>query len=226
MIAITCDNCDKALQVDDQLAGTKYACPHCSDINRIPKRVITDQSVEEPDEDAVEESSKEEHIDKAAAAGYPADSGAEVRVMRVRRCWFRSRVIRFVLVSAIGLAGVIGLIWMAIGDHTSWYYAGFVPMALFMVGMIGWWWVTRFTASLEITTKRTIMHHGLFSRSTSEVVHDNIRNVTVDQSFLQRMYRVGKLGIASSGQDGIEIQVNHLPNPDRLSEIIDLYRPL
>ena len=38
--------------------------------------------------------------------------------------------------------------------------------------------------------------------------------------------RVGRIGISSSGQDGIELQVNHLKNPDYLREVIDLYRPL
>ncbi len=227
MISITCDNCDQILEVDDQLAGTKYPCPNCGDINRIPAK--PDSVIENKPKPAIESSQIEEpdeHIDKAAAAGYPADSGPEVRVLKVRRCWIRSRIIRFALVSAIGLAGVVGLIWIPIAEKSTWYFALFGPMTAFAVGMLGWWWISRFTAALEITTKRTIMHRGLFSRSTSEVVHDNIRNVTVDQTFLQRVYKVGKLGIASSGQDGIEIQINHLPNPDNLAEIIGLYRPL
>ncbi|MBL4590641.1 MAG: PH domain-containing protein [Phycisphaerales bacterium] len=213
MISMTCDNCEKALEVDDTLAGTKYPCPDCGDINRVP-------------EGSPETEKPTEQIDKAAAAGHPSDTGPEVRVMRVRRCWIRSRILRFLMIAVIGIAGVVGLIWVPVKDANGWYNAIFVPMAFGALGLIGWWWIKRFTASIEITTKRTIMHHGLFSRSTSEVVHDNIRNVTVDQSFLQRCYKVGRLGIASSGQDGIEIQINHLPKPDEIREIIDLYRPL
>jgi uncharacterized membrane protein YdbT with pleckstrin-like domain len=100
------------------------------------------------------------------------------------------------------------------------------PGALISGGLLAWWWVERFTAAVVITTKRTTMHNGFFRKSTSEVVHDSIRNMQVDQTFWQRVWRVGKLGISSSGQDGVEIQVNHLPNPNRLREIIDLYRPL
>jgi uncharacterized membrane protein YdbT with pleckstrin-like domain len=86
--------------------------------------------------------------------------------------------------------------------------------------------VDRLGAAFEVTTKRTVMHRGFFSRATSEVVHDNIRNIQVDQTFLQRVFGVGRIGISSSGQDGVEIQVNHLREPDKLREIIDLYRPI
>lgn len=216
MIRIQCDNCDKLLEIEDELSGTKYPCPECGDINRVPEQTSIER---EPMESA-------DRADKAAAAGYPSDTGPEVRVMKIRRCWARSRVIRFALAVLIGLVGLIGLIWVPVTDQAAWYYALFLPMTLAAIALISWWWISRYMASLEITTKRTIMHHGLLSRSTSEVVHDNIRNVTVDQSFLQRVYKVGKLGIASSGQDGIEIQINHLPDPDKLREIIDLYRPL
>ncbi|MCA9304259.1 MAG: PH domain-containing protein [Phycisphaerales bacterium] len=221
MIRIQCDNCEEVLEIADELAGTKYPCPHCGDINRVPAAATIESKV-----DPTGTPRTSERVDKAAAAGYPPDTGPEVRVMKVRRCWARSRMIRFALAVLVALVGAVGLVWVPVTDQVGWYYALFVPMTLGMLGLIAWWWVARYTASLEITTKRTVMHHGLFSRSTSEVVHDNIRNVTVDQSFLQRVYKVGKLGIASSGQDGIEIQVNHLPAPDKLREIIDLYRPL
>ena len=93
-------------------------------------------------------------------------------------------------------------------------------------GFIAWWWIDRFGAAFEVTNKRTIMHRGFFSKATSEVVHDNIRNIQVTQSLVQRVMGVGRIGISSSGQDGIEISVNHIKHPKKLREIIDLYRPL
>jgi len=37
---------------------------------------------------------------------------------------------------------------------------------------------------------------------------------------------VGSIGISSSGQDGIEIQLGDLKNPNDIRKTIDLYRPL
>jgi len=221
MIKFQCDRCDMEIELDDELAGTKHECIGCGDINRVPIPEGSDAKIEDPD--PVVDS---KNIDRAAKAGFPADFGPETRVLKVRRCWFRSRVIRFSLTTLIGVMCIVGLIWTFSLDKAIWWYALFGPGLVLSAGIISWWWIDRLSASLEITTKRTIMHRGFFSKSSSEVVHDNIRNIQIDQSFLQRVMKVGRIGISSSGQDGIELQVNHLLKPDYLREVIDLYRPL
>ena len=222
MIRFECDKCDMEIEVEDDLTGTKHECLGCGDINRVPS-TGTDSAAEDENEPAETDSKK---ADRAAKAGFPPDFGPEVRVQLVRRCWFRSRMIRFSFVVLLILAGLIGSLWILISDKNILWLAISVPMALGGVGMLCWWWFDRLGASIEITTKRTIMHLGIFSKSSSEVVHDNIRNIQIDQSFLQRVANVGKIGISSSGQDGVELQVNHLKDPDNLRKIIDLYRPL
>ena len=218
MIRFNCDKCDMEIEVDDALGGTKHECLGCGDINRVP--------ASEPDTENPDEQLDSKKIDRAEKAGFPPDFGPEVRVTIVRRCWFRSRVIKFSLILLIILTGLVGSIWVPITDKMIWWLTLFVPMVLGGVGLLVWWWIDRLGASLEITTKRTIMHHGIFSKSSSEVVHDNIRNIQVSQTFLQRVTLVGQIGISSSGQDGIELQINHLKDPDNLRKIIDLYRPL
>jgi len=221
MIKFNCDRCDMEIELEDELAGTKYECLNCGDVNRVPP--TADESASEaPDEQTIDS----KRTDKAAEAGFPPDFGPEVRVIKVRRCWFRSRVIRFTLTVLIGLASLVGLIWVPIADKSIWWFAVFGPLTVLSLGLLGWWWIDRLSASLEITTKRTIMLRGFFSKSSSEVVHDNIRNIQIDQSFTQRVMKVGRIGISSSGQDGIELQVNHLKDPEYLRQVIDLYRPL
>lgn len=223
MIRIECDKCEKAIDLDDAAAGTKVTCPYCGDINRVPAPAGAGVSG-----GAGAARAAETKTDKAAAAGYPPDHGPETMVVKVRRCWFRSRPLRFLFAVVVMVAGVAGLIWMNTRNAPveRWWYAVFGPMAVVPALILLWWWIDRFSAAIFITTKRTTMHTGIFHRSTSEVVHDNIRNVQVDQTFWQRVWKCGKLGISSSGQDGVEVQVNHLPNPNKLREIIDLYRPL
>lgn len=218
MIQFKCDKCDMEIEVGDDLAGTKHECLGCGDINRVPSSKSISDDAGKPGD------SKE--VDRAEKAGFPPDFGPEVRVQIVRRCWFRSRAIKFAIVVLIILIGLIGSIWAPVTDKSIFWLLLFVPMALGGIGLITWWWVDRLGASLEITTKRTIMHRGIFSKSSSEVVHDNIRNIQISQSFLQRVMQVGEIGISSSGQDGIELQINHLKDPDNLRKIIDLYRPL
>lgn len=222
MIRFECDKCDMEIEVENDLAGTKYECLGCGDTNRVP--LVASES--KHDHEKLSDDTGSRSIDRAAKAGFPPDFGPEVRVQLVRRCWFRSRMIRFSLVVLLILAGAIGSLWILLSDKNMLWLALSIPVALISIGLIGWWWFDRLGASIEITTKRTIMHLGIFSKSSSEVVHDNIRNIQIDQTFLQRVTNVGKIGISSSGQDGVELQVNHLKDPDNLRKIIDLYRPL
>lgn len=226
MIEMRCDNCDKRLQVEDDLAGSKYPCPHCGDINRVPDLAETEPAAIPLVSPSSDHAVRKSRADRAEQAGYPADSGPEAEVIKVRRCWFRSRPLKFLAAAAVFIGAVVGTGWMVLTPLAVWWWLLIGPGVLISGGLLAWWWAERFTAAVVITTKRTTMHNGFFRKSTSEVVHDSIRNVQVDQTFWQRVWRVGKLGISSSGQDGVEIQVNHLPNPNRLREIIDLYRPL
>ncbi|MEM7628020.1 MAG: PH domain-containing protein [Planctomycetota bacterium] len=222
MITITCDRCDDPFDVADAEAGNKAACPKCGDINRVPGARAENAPGGGSGSVAGEGDVKKK--DRAEAEGYPPDSGPEQRVLLVRRCWARSRPLKFAGASLLMLAGPAGLIWALVSAHEPWTRWLWLVPFLLGAAALAWWGVERLTAAIEITNKRTVQKTGLFSRSSSEVVHDNIRNVQVDQNVWQRVWKVGRLGISSSGQDGVEIQINHLPNPDRIRKVIDLYR--
>jgi len=79
--------------------------------------------------------------------------------------------------------------------------------------------LSQFT-TLTVTNDRTIYQRGFVSRETSEVQHDDVRNIQLDQSFVQRLLNVGGVSISSSGQDDIEVVAKRLPNPKRIIELI------
>ncbi len=87
-------------------------------------------------------------------------------------------------------------------------------------------WAKHLGERITITNKRTIYRTGFFSKSTSEVLHDHVRNITIEQGFVDRMFKVGNMGIASSGQEGIEILAKRIPHPADVKRVIDLYRPM
>lgn len=215
MIHITCDRCESKLTFDDELAGQKVECPHCGDVNRLPGSPEPAQSP----------SAMKKPQDRAAARGLPPDAGPETRVLTVRPSLPRSKPFVFTIAAVAPLALSV-ILWITISEAnrpTLWLIA--LPLVVWLVLFV-WAMIVRVSTSLEVTNKRTVHHEGLFSRATSEVLHDHVRNIEIDQSFVDRIFRVGRIGISSSGQDGIEVQCDHIPNPRRLKEIIDLYRPL
>ncbi len=219
MIRIHCDNCERLIELEDHQAGTKVACPDCGDINRVPTAPAG------ADRDAEPRRDRSSGADRAAAAGYPPDSGPEQTVRTLRPCLIRARPTMFSLVLLVLIAGVVGVIYGLAQDRT-WIWVLGVLGALLALLVIAYWWLHTMSAALVVTNKRTIQKKGLLARSSSEVVHDNIRNIQIDQTFWERLWGVGSIGISSSGQDGIEVQMGHLKRPDEIRKIIDLYRPL
>lgn len=213
MISITCDRCDRPLEVPDDKAGERYTCPHCGDVNKVPELQSAGP------------------VDRATKAGLPPDAGPEQTVMRLRPAMFRARPMLFMVLALVVILGLVAAFWwglIAKSPSTLQQVLVWVGLigALGSLGTLGVWKLKTMSASLEITNKRTIERRGLLSRASSEVLHDSIRNFQVDQTFWNRVWGVGSIGISSSGQDGIEIHVRDLPSPGKIQKVIDLYRPL
>ena len=83
------------------------------------------------------------------------------------------------------------------------------------------WWLRCWGTSLTVTDQRVTLTKGILSRYTNDVMIADIRNVQIRQSMLQRLFGVGSIGISSSGQAGMEIDVAGLPDPGRIKSIID-----
>ena len=203
MIKIKCDKCERVIEVDPSKAGQKVECPSCGDTNLVPRK-----------------------SDRATAAGFPADTGPEQRVLIVRKAMFRAHpmLVSFLFIVAVG--GLVGGTVMALSAIglplavVAWLFG------LVAAGWLGVWKFLTFGETLEITNKRSILHVGILRKNTTEVLHDNIRNVQVDQSFWNRVWNVGTMGISSSAQAGVEIEAKHIPKPHHVRKVIDLYRPI
>lgn len=172
-----------------------------------------------------------ERVDRAAAAGLPSEFGPEVRVMRLRPAMFRARPFSFIgLVLLMTSAGIVALI-AAFKSDPLWPADGFwlvICLLVFLAAAVTMlvWFLKTMSACLEVTTKRTTESHGLFSRATSEVLHDSIRNIAVKQSFVDRIFNVGLVEISSAGQAGIEVSMKDVRDPHGVRETIDKYREL
>ena len=92
--------------------------------------------------------------------------------------------------------------------------------------MLGVWKVHTLSEGLRITTKRTVEIKGLLSKATSEVLHADIRNIQVEQTFFERVCNVGFLSLSSSAENQDVVEMSDVPDPGKVKSIIDLYRPM
>lgn len=86
------------------------------------------------------------------------------------------------------------------------------------------WWLTTLTSTLTITGEKSVCRRGLLSKRTNEVWHRDVRNVQISQSFFQRIFGVGRIGISSAGQSGVEIEMVGIRNPEKVKSLIDSHR--
>lgn len=101
-------------------------------------------------------------------------------------------------------------------------------LALFTCGfglvfMLPWYLQLQHTV-LTVTNRRVQLTTGWFTKASSELMLDHIRNVTLNQTALQRMVGAGDLGISSSGQSGVELQVKGIQRCDELKALVDAHR--
>ncbi len=178
------------------------------------------------DQEGVQTPQRTKQKDRAEAAGYPPDSGPEKQVLVLRPSLVRSHPFSALLLALLPIAA--GIVIVVVGSVV-------LPVALLIAGglalacwgaLVIWWVKYSLARSLEITNKRTIEHVGLLSRMTTEVLHDHIRNIQIHQTFGQRLLGVGKIGLSSSADTSIEIEMTGVPDPYRARKVIDLYRPL
>ena len=212
VIQITCDRCERLMEVPESSAGQKVQCPNCGDVRIVP--ALSSAPATGPD--------------RAAAAGLPSASGPEQRVMMIRRAMLRANPLLYLLWLAAVVGGLSGAAYYGLGNAPKnpamlWVCVGAAVVGLVVFGV---WKLKTLETSLEITNKRTIERKGILSRFTSEVRHQDIRNIQVTQSFLERLLGVGTIGISSAGQDDVEIVADDVPGPDRIRRVIDLYRTL
>lgn len=222
VLTAQCPYCQHEVDSTIEHLDGPVVCPSCEKPfeMEMPTAVVT--SVHEIDE-------------KAARHTKMASEPAERTLVEVHPVVFRARPIASILFIVVGLAAAALIILAVTGMSLAGYsFGGTMVLGpasivvwlsaaalLVIAGMVGYWTLlSRFT-TLTVTDDRTIYREGIVSRDTSEVQHDDVRNIQLDQTFMQRLLNVGGIGISSSGQDDLEVVAKGLPHP---KQIIDLIR--
>jgi hypothetical protein len=229
MIVLECDNCEQSFEVDPAEAGGKVPCPFCGDVNRVP---VPESTAPEPARDPAPAPARRAPAAESPGTWegrpLPPDEGPEQEICTVHPAMFRAHPFRLLAILVL-LAGGGALALWAGNLETGWSWLKWPGIILVVAGAV--WWIAWYFGAhlwikLEVSNKRTVRKEGIIRRHSSEVLHDHVRNVEINQSFIQRMTNTGYLGISSSGQDGIEIEVRDLPRPYELKSLIDAYRNL
>jgi len=84
--------------------------------------------------------------------------------------------------------------------------------------------VHRRSVTYTITTKRVIMERGILSKDRHEVRISDIREVNLDQTLVGRIFGVGTVGLDTAAEVGGDINMENIPNPRRVMELLHSLR--
>lgn len=85
-------------------------------------------------------------------------------------------------------------------------------------------WVQRLGERFTLTNQRVSAVTGLFARRVDEVELRDIRNITLEQSFAQRLLGLGDIGVSSAAGEGIEVTLRGVPDAPGVKEKVRLAR--
>ena len=104
----------------------------------------------------------------------------------------------------------------------------FEQQSLQITGLVIWlgtltllliWYIKTKGTKLSITENDILLEKGLLSKKRVEVQIRLVRTVSVDQTFIDRIFGVGEIAVFTAG-DLPEITEKGLPDPNKIREII------
>jgi uncharacterized membrane protein YdbT with pleckstrin-like domain len=136
-----------------------------------------------------------------------------------RPCW-RAQMSLFALWIPIAL--VPAILALVIGvDATRWILLSIILVA----GVILISTIVRYSTLYVLTDQRLRVRRGILSRKEKTARFDRIQNVSIDQSLLDRLFRVGAVNFETAGTDERDSGFNFLgiSEPQQLVRIVAQY---
>lgn len=207
-LTFECPHCKQPVQVKEDVLGSNVDCPHCDRAFQAiapAGRLIADTGT------------------STAEVNAPADQEQVLR--EVHPVLFRHHLLLSAICLLLLIAAVAGLVMYLTGHPLFGMAGGWLLIASLIAGVValsfvGKCWLNVLGTTLTITSSRTILRRGILSKNTSEVQHDDVRNIKSDRNTFERLLNYGDIAISSSGQDDFEIVAHDVPDPDGILDLI------
>jgi len=217
------------------MADHMFQCPYCAEANPVDLGGIGHATVCKacgmpfvPTAKTASPMSRDGEAWVAAPADNDRAEQDEQTLMTVNPAVFREHPFQTLLMAALIVAGLIAIIAFAWREDPDWMtrtvtVLGIIAAAGSAAMLIVRAVMTRFE-SLTVTTQRSIWARGIITRQSSEVQHDDIRNIQVNQSFTGRLLNAGTIAISSAGQGDMEIIIPGIASPKAVIDTIRTYQ--
>lgn len=108
-------------------------------------------------------------------------------------------------------------------EPSWWYYFWYLVFGWLLIPLVIALW-KQASLTLRVYPDRVVLETGLVSKRVVDLAIAEINTVEINQTFFQRICRIGDIKMATSGVEGYELIAHGLPNPRRISEIVAAQR--
>lgn len=204
-----CPHCEAKAEIGDDMLGQIVNCPKCER----PFRVEAPPSYPIGDDEAGSV------IRRGGAPEVTTPLDHEKVLIILHPAVLRRRIFQTSASILLIIVGIVFAIWGAYVSNPWMGWGGLVAALAGVLDLVYWWFKSLFV-TLTVTNRRTILRTGFFSKATSEVNHDDVRNIQVGQSVVYRILNIGDLLVSSAGQSIVEIRAKAIPDPEAIASII------
>lgn len=210
-IAYDCPNCQSTIEVAGDFVGEMVDCPHC----QIPFEATPPSATPHLDDPATDQDESSPEVDYSI--NMPTDDEMIVDIRHP--AMFRQHPLSFSGLSLLTVGFIALSVYAFMKDSQILGISLLIP-AIISLLYFAYWYIYVLATVVKVSNKRTTLRTGIIARNTTEVQHDDIRNLQIDQNWWQRIFNVGDLALSSSGQDDLEIHVEGIPRPSDLADLV------
>lgn len=116
----------------------------------------------------------------------------------------------------VGAVIVGAIVWFAASEALG-VVVGVVLAALTIVASI----LIRSATDYVITDERLHIRRGILSKTVHETRLGRVQNVTISQSFWERLLKIGKADFDTAGEDQADFNFVGIANPDEVRAAVD-----
>jgi membrane protein YdbS with pleckstrin-like domain len=206
-ITFECPHCHEPIAGDESIYGREVTCPKCQATMLAPPTPVraapqTARLLPEP----------------AGAIGTPEQDAARPETEVFTRSPVARAFAGRLLLGLILIALAVGLALRA--DEFSW--PRWVPVAPLALGLLVLLllWITVKSSSYRLTTQRLFVRHGWWARKSNELELYRVKDVVVNQRWLQRLLGYGTITVLADDESTPQVDLAGISRPMAIKEMI------
>lgn len=217
LLAYRCPHCGKVMEVEPTNGNRILTCPNPD----CQKPFQLDVPRAEPAPTLILPEQAREETAEAPAVPPVAQVAplAEPELRAVRPTMFRRFPLRFLLLTIFVVGGLAAVVY---GVMTGWTLVTISGGAFGLYGAVRllFWWLRMRNTVLTVTTRRCTLRTGLFAGQTVEVIHGDVHDAQVVQSWRDRLFGVGDIVISGGNGNAPLMHVLGVPNAEGIVGLI------